>query len=160
VTSSGRQPLKIARLDVSSAQKAAELVALQRAAYRLEADLVGSDRIPPLRETAVELQSCGETFLGAFDGDALVGAISWKRADDTIDLHRLVVDPARFRQGIARALVRAALAAEPDASRAVVQTGAANRPAVELYLAEGFVSEDVFEPVEGLHVARLAKRLG
>jgi GNAT superfamily N-acetyltransferase len=159
VTSDGEAPLRIARLDLSSTQTASELVALQRAAYRVEAELVGSDRIPPLRETAPELQSCGETFLGAFVGDVLAGAVSWKRDGDILDLHRLVVDPGRFRQGIARALVRAALAAEPDARRAVVQTGADNHPAVQLYLEEGFISEDVFEPVEGLRVARFAKRL-
>ncbi len=55
--------------------------------------------------------------------------------------------------------MRAALAVEPRARRAIVQTGAANEPAKTLYRREGFVPLDELEPVPGLRVARFAKRL-
>jgi GNAT superfamily N-acetyltransferase len=135
------------------------VVDLQRDAYRVEADLIGSDEIPALRESPEELQSSDETFLGAFLDGALAGAISWKLDGDTVDLHRLVVDPKHFRRGVGAALVRAALAAEPDASEAIVQTGAANDPAAALYLQEGFERIGDAEPVPGLRVARFRKRL-
>jgi ribosomal protein S18 acetylase RimI-like enzyme len=151
--------LNLVRLDLSDASTASQLLRLQREAYRVEAGLIGSDEIPPLRETLAELQACGETFVGAFVGGVLAGAISWRIDGETIDLHRLVVHPAHFREGLGVALVRAALAAEPEARRAIVQTGAANEPAIALYLRQGFVPAGEIEPVPGLRVARFTKRL-
>jgi GNAT superfamily N-acetyltransferase len=151
--------VKLVRLDVSDTRTAAQLLVLQRDAYRVEAELIRSDEIPPLGETLAELQAARETFLGAFVAGVLTGAVSWRLDGETIDLHRLVVRPAHFRKGVGAALVRAAVAAEPGARQAVVQTGAANAPAIALYLQEGFVRIGDVEPVPGLRVARFRKRL-
>jgi GNAT superfamily N-acetyltransferase len=151
--------VKLVRLDVSDTRTAAQLLVLQRDAYRVEAELIRSDEIPPLGETLAELQAARETFLGAFVDGVLTGAVSWRLDGETIDLHRLVVRPAHFRKGVGAALVRAAVAAEPGARQAVVQTGAANAPAIALYLQEGFVRIGDVEPVPGLRVARFRKRL-
>ena len=125
-------------LDIADATVAADVLDVQRRAYRIEADLIGSDSIPPLRETVDGLRGCGETFLGAFDGGQIAGFVSWKFDGETIDIHRLAVDPAFLRRGIGTTLVRAALAAEPGARRWIVQTGALNEPAKTLYAREGF----------------------
>lgn len=151
--------LHIGPLDVTDRSVAAAVLPLQRAAYRVEADLVGSEAIPPLHETLDDLVGCGETFLGALDGRELVGAVSWKVVDGVLDLHRLVVSPTAFRRGIGRALVRAALAAHPGRP-AIVQTGAANAPAISLYTREGFTVAGEIEPVPGLRVVRLARAGG
>lgn len=151
--------MKLERLDLADPAIASRVLELQRDAYRVEAELIGSDEIPALRESPADLQSSGETFLGAFLDGVLAGAISWRLDGDTIDLHRLVVDPRHFRRGIGVALVRAALAGEPAARRAIVQTGAANTPAGSLYLREGFERAGADEPVPGLRVARFTKRL-
>jgi len=151
--------LKLVRLDLADAAIASQLLELQSEGYAVEADLVGSNEIPPLRETLPELQACGETFLGALVGTVLAGAISWKLDGDTIDLHRLVVHPAHCRKGIGVTLVRAALAADPSARRAIVQTGAANAPATALYLQEGFEPAGEIEPVPGIRVACFTKLL-
>jgi ribosomal protein S18 acetylase RimI-like enzyme len=154
----GTQP-QLVRLDLSVRATAEALLALQRRAYAVEAELIGSDAIPPLHETLAELQSCGETFLGALVGGELAGAISWRFQDGTLDIHRLVVDPLRSRRGLGSALVRTALAAEPEAVRAIVQTGAENAPARELYVREGFQHVDDVEVAGGLRVSRFRKRL-
>ena len=151
--------MELVRLDLSDTGIATQLLTLQRRAYEVEAGLVGSNDIPPLRETLKELQSCGETFLGALVEGRVVGAISWRLLGETLDLHRLVVDPPHFRRRIGVTLVRAALAAEPSASRAIVQTGADNEPSKTLYLREGFEQTDEVEIVPGLRVARFSKRL-
>ena len=151
--------MEVVSLDVSDASTAAELLDLQRRAYRVEAALIGSDGIPPLRETLAELQASPETFLGVRLDGSLVGAISWRLDGETLDLHRLVVDPARFRRGIGSALVRAALAAGEGARDAIVQTGADNEPALALYRREGFSETGELEPLPGLRVVRLKKRL-
>ena len=152
--------VELERLDATDPVIASEILELQRRAYRVEADLIGSDEIPPLRETLFELQACGETFLGARAERTLVAAVSWRVIGETIDLHRLVVDPARFREGLGATLVRAALAAEAGCTRAIVQTGAANEPAKALYRAEGFSAAGELEPAPGLRVARFTKQLG
>ena len=88
-------------------------------------------------------------------GQTLAGKL---RSEPAIEAH-LVVDPARFREGLGSALVRAALSAEPGCLQAVVQTGVANEPAKVLYRMEGFSAIDEIEPLPGLRVARFTKRL-
>ena len=151
--------MHVVSLDLSDPEIATELLALQRRGYEVEAALIGSRDIPPLEETLDELQGAREIFLGVLVQGRIVGAVSYRLLGDTIDLHRLVVDPTHFRGRIGTTLVRAALAAEPSAVRAIVQTGASNKPAKALYLREGFEQTDELEVVPGLHVARFSKRL-
>ena len=71
-----------------------------------------------------------------------------------------MVDPDAFRRGTASGLVRAALFNEPEARRAVAQTGAADEPARALYLRQGFELADEVVVGGGVRVARFAKRCG
>lgn len=151
--------MELVALELADPTTASELLELQRRAYGVEAGLIGSHEIPPLRESLEELQNSGETFLGAVVDGRLAGSVSWKFDGETIDLHRLVVDPVHFRRGIGLALLRAALAAHPRAKRAIVQTGASNEPAKTLYLRERFRLIDEVEPLPGLRVARFAREL-
>lgn len=151
--------IELVGLDLADAEVAARVLALQRRAYRVESELVGSDEIPPLHESLDELVASGETFLGALVGGQLAGVIAWRLDGETLDIHRLVVEPAYFRRGIGVALVRAALAAGPAATLAIVQTGASNEPARMLYLGEGFEHVDEIEAAPGLRVARFRKLL-
>lgn len=149
--------MRLELLDVSDQAVADAVLVVQRLAYRVEADLIGSDAIPPLHETLRELQACGETFLGAEVDGRLAAFVSWKVEDGMLDLYRLAVHPDFFRHGLGRALVRAALASEP-ALRVIVQTGSANEPAKALYASEGFVEVDEIEPAPGVRVTRYEKR--
>jgi ribosomal protein S18 acetylase RimI-like enzyme len=130
--------VKIAPLDLDEPATAEALVALQRASYRVEAALLGTDDLPALRENAGDLRASGESFLGARLGGRLVGAISWKALPGgTVDIHRLVVHPDAFRRGIGTGLLQA-LDARLRPARTLVATGAANVPARRLYEARGF----------------------
>ena len=151
--------MQLERLDLTHRATASAVLELQRRAYRVEAELVGSDELPPLRESLEELQRSGETFLGAYLAGVLVGVISWRLQDGVLDLHRLAVDPSRHRAGLGSALLRAALASEPKAKRAIVQTGASNEPAERLYRREGFEEIDEVEVAPGLRVRRFARSL-
>jgi ribosomal protein S18 acetylase RimI-like enzyme len=150
--------IELVHLDITDPQTAGAVLDLQRRAYRVEAELIGSEGIPPLQETLEELQRCGESFLGAAVDGRLSGAISWRVDAATIDIHRLVVDPDHFRRGLGTALVRSLLKSEPDASHAIVQTGAENEPAARLYLREGFQRVDEVS-LDGVRVARFVKSL-
>ena len=111
--------------EVASRLAAEAVVELQRASYRIEADLLGARTLPALKESPRRLRKTREHFLGAYEGERLVGAISWKRTGSLVDIHRLVVHPERFRRGIARAIIQALEERQPDARRWVVATGAA-----------------------------------
>jgi GNAT superfamily N-acetyltransferase len=131
--------VQIEELDLGAPGIAEAVVALQRASYRVEADLLGARTLPALKESPRRLRKTREHFLGAYEGERLVGAVSWKRSGGLVDIHRLVVHPERFRRGIARALLHALDERQPDAQRWVVATGEANAPARRLYEGHGFV---------------------
>jgi ribosomal protein S18 acetylase RimI-like enzyme len=153
----------IQRVDPADPDTAAALVVLQRAAYAVEAALIGADVIPAMRETPAALAASGLTFLAvrpspdghaAAPGDAeadappddaaaappvpFLAALAYERRGDVVDIHRLVVDPGAFRRGHASRLIDAVLEREADASRAVVATALANAPALRLYERHGF----------------------
>lgn len=130
-----------------------ELLALQHAAYTVEAELIGDDRIPPLRESLEGLRSEPLTWLGTFDGERLVGAVAWEETPEEVDLNRLVVHPEEHRRGIGRALVEAVMA-RAGGRRIIVATGRDNKPARALYERLGFRTRDEHEVIPGLWIAR------
>ena len=132
--------IEVRELDLAAAGVAETIVVLQRASYRVEADLLGARTLPALKESPRRLRRTREQFLGAFEGERLVGAVSWKRDGPLVDVHRLVVHPDRFRRGIAGLLLDALEEREPDAERSIVATGAANAPARRLYERRGFTA--------------------
>jgi GNAT superfamily N-acetyltransferase len=134
-------------LDLADDATLAAVVALQRAGYAVEAELIGAPSLPPLTETPEQLRASGETFLGATDGGTLLGVVSYKRDGAIVDIHRLVVHPGAFRRGIATALLDALERREAGAMHWIVGTGAANLPARTLYERRGFaVAEERIVP--------------
>jgi ribosomal protein S18 acetylase RimI-like enzyme len=148
----------ILRLDVSEEEPARAVLALQRRSYRVEADLIGYEGIPPLKEELDALRACSEEFHGWMESGRLAGAISFKRAGGEIDIYRMMVDPAFFRRGIARELLRWA-SGLAGVSRVLVSTAAANLPARRLYEGEGFRLVEEVRREDGLRIVRFAKDL-
>lgn len=123
-------------LDLRDHDVAARLLAMQHAAYAHEAELIGFAGIPPLHETLAELVARPLTWLGAYDGERLAGAVAWSFAGDgALDIDRLFVDPALGRRGHGAALIDAVLGL---GRRTIVSTGTRNRPARMLYESRGF----------------------
>jgi len=152
--------VEVAELDLGDEETVDRLVALQRASYAVEARLIGATELPPMRETPEQLRAAGETFLGARRAGRLVGAVSFKRDGATVDVHRLVVDPAAFGGGVATALLDALEARETDAERWTVGTGAGNAPARALYERRGYaVTEERIVP-GGIRWVRLDRPAG
>jgi ribosomal protein S18 acetylase RimI-like enzyme len=118
---------------------ARELHAIQMAAYRQEAALLGAVDFPPLARSVADLAQSCESYLGAYIGDELVGAIGTCRDEEAqgINIASLVVSPAHQRRGVARTLL-AEVAAQHAGVELTVQTGAANAPALALYEGFGF----------------------
>jgi ribosomal protein S18 acetylase RimI-like enzyme len=149
--------IEVRSLDLSDDTTACAVVALQRDAYAVEAELIGSDGIPALTESVEAVQAAGEDWLGLTDGAGLAGAVSWRELHDgTVDIHRLVVAPRAFRQGVATALLDA-LDARFLNRPMVVSTGRDNAPARRLYERRGFGVVRDREVVPGLWITELAR---
>lgn len=149
----------IQKLNVQDRDETTELLALQKLAYRKEADLIGSDQIPLLHETLEALQQSTETFYGYFLDGRLAGAVSYKHEGDLLDIYRMMVHPDYFRRGIARALLQFVERCEPDVKRIIVSTGSLNAPARTLYEREGFRVTTEEEIVSRLWITHFEKSL-
>lgn len=119
-------------------EKGEEVLRLQMQSYKVEAEYIGTEDIPPLKETLDELLHCGEEFVGYFVDDTLAGVLSYKFKKGVIDIHRVMVHPNFFRRGIARSLIRYLEDKIDTAEFVIVSTGAKNSPAVKLYQKLGF----------------------
>jgi hypothetical protein len=67
---------------------AAQIHSVQMAAYAQEAALLGVTNFPPLERMVDDICQSSESFLGAFEGQTLVGAMSTKpdEADGSIHI--------------------------------------------------------------------------
>jgi ribosomal protein S18 acetylase RimI-like enzyme len=136
-----------------------QLLTLQRAAYQVEADLIGFYDIPPLYDNAETLLSSHETFFGFYIDDRLVGVISYQLDGQTLDIFRLCVDPACFRRGIARALLDFVEHAESGVTCIIVSTGSLNTPARQLYERHGFTRKGEQSIAEGVRISHYEKQV-
>jgi ribosomal protein S18 acetylase RimI-like enzyme len=118
---------------------ATQIHAVLMLAYAQEAVLLGVKNLPPLEQTAADIQASDEFFLGSFQDQELRGVISVRPDDEQgqINIASLVVHPAHQRQGVARALLTDALQ-RAEAATFSVSTAAKNAPALALYQQFGF----------------------
>jgi ribosomal protein S18 acetylase RimI-like enzyme len=151
--------MNIRRLDLHDSPTAQRLLDIQQAAYAVEAALIGSSDIPPLKETLTKLQNSAEIFYGCFVEDQLVGAISYQLDGDTLDIYRMMVHPDHFRRGIANALIEFVQKLHPEIERYIVATGAQNEPAKQLYRRHGFTEIAEKEVQPGLVITFFEKWL-
>lgn len=131
---------------------------IQRPAYLVEAELMGFEGIPQLKESTIEIQNSDETFLGYMEQEVLLGFISYKKENNIIDIYRLVVNPEHFRKGIGRKLL-AYLMEEFEGMEFIVSTGKMNKPAKNLYTSFGFVEKEDFEVAPGVFCTTLKKEI-
>ncbi len=119
-------------------QQAKAILALQKRSYEVEASIIRSRQIPPLQETLLHLQQSKEIFLGYYIEDTLAGVISFKVLGKELDIYRLFIDPAHFKQGIAQKLLTF-VEKNYSATKISVSTASKNMPAICLYQKKGFV---------------------
>ncbi|MGP3684851.1 GNAT family N-acetyltransferase [Streptomyces sp. IBSNAI002] len=146
--------MPILPLDLTDDATAAAVHRIGRAAYAVEAQLIGFDGIPALGESLAQMRAHGLNWVGAVSGDGeLAGFLAWEEQGGGIGIDRLCVDPARFRRGIASRLLRHAVTDLSPGLDVTVTTGASNHPAVTLYTRMGFTRGRDFSPAPGLTMA-------
>jgi ribosomal protein S18 acetylase RimI-like enzyme len=150
----------IKKLNIKDPTVAQKILEVQIPSYRVEAELIGFQGIPPLHDTVESLMQCNETFLGYFFKDKLAGIISYVKDGTTLDIHRLAVHPAYFRKGVASGLIAHLLERESGLEKAVVRTGAKNTPARNLYRRFGFREIGEAEAAPGVLLTFFERSMG
>lgn len=122
-------------------EDAADILALQQAAYQSEAELYRDWSIPPLTQTLTELQQeiADSTVLKASKGSRLIGSVrAVQQADSSVAIGRLIVQPELQGQGIGSLLMAAIEAAFPAAPRFELFTGSLSIRNIRLYEKLGY----------------------
>lgn len=148
----------IKRLDIKNQQIAEAIVALQKSSYRIEADIIGFDMLPPLLENSEDIKNSKEVYLGYYVENSLAGILSYELEGDALDICKVAVHPSFFKRGIATQLIRF-VERNKEISRITVSTGLKNSPAVKLYLTLGFSETHQQEVEPGVHIISFEKLL-
>ena len=85
-----------------------EILALQKIAYRSEAELYGDDSVPALGQTMEDITAAFDRmiFLKAVVNGKIIGSIRGYRDDDTAYISRVIVHPYFQRRGLATRLIK------------------------------------------------------
>src|SRR5687767_2921196 len=149
----------IVEATISDTAAAAQIHKVAQAAYTFEAGLIKCAEFPPLLESVPDLQASSDTFLVLVKDDAIVGALSYAREQESVVITRLVVSPAYFRQGIATALLMELERRVSADVTITVSTGAWNIPGVLLYRKCGYTTSHTTPIAEGISLLHLRKSL-
>jgi len=119
---------------------ATEILALQKLAYRREAERYGDWTLPPLVQTLEEMERDlrDKTVLKTVQDGRIVGSVRGHCVDGTCYVARLVVQPDRQRQGIGSELLRRIEDEFPDARRFELFTGHRSDGPLRLYARAGY----------------------
>ncbi|RAU95066.1 GNAT family N-acetyltransferase [Paenibacillus sp. YN15] len=158
-------------IDLDNTQEMLELLALQMAAYQIEAEWVGLADVPPLLQSPQSVRDSGEIYYGCFMEDRLAGAVSLKREQPSllaappgpVKLHicRLMVQPGLLRRGIASELLRRVLQlAAAEGLDVTVLAVSINEPAMSLYGRFGFRTIRQHPAIAGLTLNEMVARPG
>ncbi len=109
----------------------------------LEETLFGSDGWT-LSSVLAEISGMDRFVVVASEREQVLGYAITMRSGDVVDLRRVGVHPSRRRRGVAHALLAAATdrAGAEGFERMLLEVGAQNVAALELYAGEGFVEID------------------
>ena len=134
-----------------------DIYQLFQQSYSVEAELIEAEYFPPLHRSSQNIASSNTQFYGLSDSQGLIGAIEIM-PEETLDICSLVVSPRAFRRGVATQLLNYVLTHLHWRS-ATVSTACANKPAINLYLQQGFsiVSQSLIaESIDVVHFKKLA----
>lgn len=119
---------------------AAEILALQKAAYLSEAEIYGDFGIPPLRQSEEEMAADTErqVVLKAQLGGRIVGSVRAHAQDGTCHIGRLIVHPECQGRGLGKRLMREIEACFGSARRFELFTGHRSERNLCLYQKLGY----------------------
>jgi len=127
-------------IEQATIQDAAEILRLQKRAFRIEAERYNDNTLPPLLQTLEDTKADFEhgRFLKATLKGKIIGSVKAYAKDGTCHIGRLVVHPDYQRRGIGSQLMHAIEGTFEDADRFELFTAHRSTPALELYQAMGY----------------------
>lgn len=136
------------------------VLAVQRAAFAIEARLYGDPSLPPLQELREQLLADLDRSLGlvALDGDRLVGSVRVLVDGASLHIARLSVAPDQQGRGLG-ALLLAQAEAVADAKEALLFTGHLSASNLRLYARAGYVEQRRVPVDERVTLVYLRKQL-
>jgi len=116
------------------------ILALQKLAFRSEAELYNDFSLPPLTQTleSIAAEFPAKIFLKACLADVIVGSVRAFQKDSTCYIERVVVHPDCQGRGIGTALMHALEARFPDVRRYELFTGHRSERNLHLYRKLGY----------------------
>ncbi|WP_420581280.1 GNAT family N-acetyltransferase [Reichenbachiella sp.] len=149
-----RKKQKLESGDINTSKMLWELF---QKSYKVEAELVAVKDFPPLRRTVKDFQKSKTEFFGILVNGKLAAAIEIVYQKLELEIWSLVVDPAYFRQGLAKELlIFTEEKFKPE--RSTVETAAINYPAIKLYQQHGFVLVEQWMTSFDIEKVKLVKR--
>ncbi|PKG23436.1 GNAT family N-acetyltransferase [Niallia nealsonii] len=136
-------------------ETAKEIIAVQTAAYLVEANIINYKDLPPLKENIYDIMNAEEVFLGLYQNERLGALLSYNETDSSIEICRLVVLPSLFGKGFASKLLVSLL--NSSSKQFFVHTAAKNVPAIQLYKKFGFIIKKTFKVESELEIVKLEK---
>lgn len=129
------------RIEPASVSDAEEILALQKLAYRSEAEIYDDFEIPPLRQTLAEMQQDigRQLVLKATLGERIVGSVRGHESEGTCHIGRVIVDPGCQNRGIGRRLMAAIEERFPGVRRYELFTGQRSERNLHFYGTLGYV---------------------
>ena len=136
-----------------------EILALQKLAYRSEAELYGDFTIPPMIQTLEEMRSDirNQTVLKAVAEGRLAGTVRAFVRGDTCYVGRLAVHPDLQNRGIGRELMNRIESAFEKAGRFELFTGHLSEKNLHLYRKLGYKEFRTVKAHERLTIIFLEK---
>jgi ribosomal protein S18 acetylase RimI-like enzyme len=128
------------RIERATLEDAAEILELQKLAYRSEAALYNDFTIPPLRQTREEIEADFENqvFLKALEDGRIIGSVRAHLDRGSCRIGRLVVHPELQNRGIGTTLMKEIERLHPEAGRFELFTGHKSKRNLHLYRKLGY----------------------
>jgi len=150
------------RIERAAFEDLAEILALQKLAYQIEAALHETFDLPPLTQTQARIEADfkDQVFLKASSGGRIVGSVRARLAGGTCHIGRLIVHPDIQGRGLGTRLMREIERLFPEAERYELFTGHKSARNLALYQRLGYrpCREQVVSPK--LRLIFLEKRSG
>ncbi len=152
--------ITVSRAEIGDAE---EILALQKTAFRSEAELHGNWEIEPLKQTLESLRADfrEQVFLKAVCENKIIGSVKIKDCGAFCRPGKLIVSPAFRNRGLGRRLMAEAEKIFPAATRFELFTAAGSTQNIRLYESLGYTKREEFSDGEnpGLVLVRMTKTI-